>query len=297
MNKINEYRTATESIRFSDTQKEQLTAALTRSAAPVRFRPHALRAGLVAAVICIMLVGSALAVTVLHSAGIITPFSTGGKQDELGVSNPGYTVTYEAKRLPLSNFSDQILADAAQLNSGLTGFDSWDAAEEYIGFNLMDNSYLAQAERINTPYLLEGMARAHAIVSRGVSDGTLTSARASASYCIVENGVPVRIDMEAMIATEKNPADADISQWNVLFTEEKTDLIFSDITGSNGLTASLVADPNDTYPTYYSAYFAANGVAFVVHTQYDWQSNTLDHETANSTAAAVMQAIIDGFTF
>lgn len=298
MTNATEYRNTMDSIRFTDTQKEELTAVLTRSAAPARRRISVLRPALIAAVVCLVLVGSALAVTVLHSAGKIDPFSRGDKKEELGVSNPGYTVTYEARRLPLSDFSDQILADAANLSSEWPlGFDSWDSAEEYIGFNLMDNSCLAQAEKIDSPYLLEGRARAHAIVARIDRDGTLTSARASASYCIVENGVPVRIDMEAIANTEAVPADVDISQLNVLYTEEETDLIFSDITGSNGLTVSVVADPDETYPTYYSAYFAANGVLFSVHVQYDWQNNTAPHSDANAAAAAVLQAVIDGFTF
>ena len=42
MNNITEYRTATDNIRFTDTQKEQLTAALVRSAAPTRLHPRPL---------------------------------------------------------------------------------------------------------------------------------------------------------------------------------------------------------------------------------------------------------------
>lgn len=299
MNKSNEYRSAMDSIRFSDKQKNTMTAALSHAAAPARCRVSVLRPVLVAAVACILLVGSAMAVTVLHSAGKIDPFGI-GERKELGYHNPGYTVTYEVRRLPLSSFSDRILADAAQQTpfgpDNASGFDSWEAAEEYIGFDLMDNSYLTQAEKHRTARLLEDGTRHHVCVTRIENNGVLTMAAANACYYTMENGIPIRIDLEAVAYTEADTADSDL-QWDVLFQEEKSDLILFEITGSNGLTAGVLADPDETYPTYYSAHFAANGIQFTVHVQYDGGKSTASHEDGNTAAAAVLQAVIDGFAF
>lgn len=303
MNNSTEYRNAMDKICFTEAQKTSLTETLTQAPVPVKRRLPALRTALIAAMVCLVLAGSALAVTALHSAGKITPFGTGDRKEQ-GYHNSGYTVTYEAGRIPLSDFSDQILADTARQAASdpdgfhdVSGFDNWEAAEEYIGFNLMDNGYLTKAEKIHTSRLLKDMARSHACVSRIESDGVLTMAIADASYCIVDNGVPIRIDLHARVHTEAFPSDVDISQMDVLYPEEETDLEVFELTGSNGLTASVMADPDETYPTYYSAYFAANGVLLSVHVQYDWQNNTAPHADANAAAEAALQAVIDGFSF
>lgn len=307
MNESNKYRDTMESIRFSDEQKTAMTAALSHAAAPTRRRVPVVRAALIAAVVCLVLIGSALAVTVLHSAGRIDPFGTGEKKEEYGYSNPGYTVTYEARRFPLSDFSDQILADAAQQTAPppeedfgfhlISGFDSWDAVEEYIGFDLMDNSCLEQAEKSLTPLLLNNRTRVHATVTRSTRDGVLSRARADARWLVTENGIPVIVDLGAFLCTEAIPADEDISKYNVLYTEEQTDLEVYDLTGSNGLTVSVIADPDEIYSTYYSAHFTVNGVSFDVRVQYDWPNTDVSHEEGNAAAAAVLQAVIDGFSF
>lgn len=305
MNNQEQYRAAMDSVRFSDPQKEALTAALSRAAAPARRRIPVLRAALIAAVICLVLVGSALAVTSLHSAGKIDPFGTGEKKDEIGANNPGYTVTYEARRFPLSHFSDQILADAAGQDAApdpdgfhmISGFDSWEAVEEYIGFDLMDNRCLEQAEKSLTPQLINNRARAHATVFRGTRNGVLSRARVDAQWLVTEQGIPVIVDLGAFICTEVIPADEDISKFTVLYTEEQTDLEVYDLTGSNGLTVSVIADPDEIYSTYYSAHFTVNGISFVVRAQYDWPNTDVSHEEANAAAAAVLQAVIDGFSF
>ena len=307
MNESNKYRDTMESIRFSDKQKAAMTAALSHAASPTRRRVPVLRTALIAAVVCLVLIGSALAVTVLHSAGRIAPFGTGEKKEEIGANNPGYTVTYEARRFPLSDFSDQILADAAQQTAPppeedfgfhlISGFDSWDAVEEYIGFDLMDNSCLEQAEKSLTPLLLNNRARVHATVTRSTRDGVLSRARVDARWLVTENGIPVIVDLGAFLCTEAIPADEDISKYNVLYTEEQTDLEVYDLTGSNGLTVSVIADPDEIYSTYYSAHFTVNGVSFDVRVQYDWPNTDVSHEEGNAAAAAVLQAVIDGFSF
>ena len=305
MNHTDEYRAAMDGIRFSDARKTAMISALSRADTPARRRSAPLRPLLVAALICLLLVGSALAVTSLHSAGKIDPFGTGEKKEEIGANNPGYTVTYEARRFPLSHFSDQILADAAGQDAApdpdgfhvISGFDSWEAVEEYIGFDLMDNRCLEQAEKSLTSLLLNNMARAHATVFRGTRDGVLSRARADARWLVTEQGIPVIVDLGAFLCTEAIPADEDISKYTVLYVEEQTDLEVYDLTGSNGLTVSVIADPDEIYSTYYSAHFTVNGISFDVRVQYDWPNTDASHEDGNAAAAAVLQAVIDGFAF
>lgn len=307
MNNPEKYHSALDSIRFTDAQKQALTAALSHTAAPARRRNPVVRTALIAAAVCLALIGSALAVTILHSAGRITPFGTGEKKDEIGANNPGYTVSYEGRRFPLSDFSDQILTDAAQQTAPpsdedfgfhmISGFDSWEAVEEYIGFDLMDNSCLDQAERSPTPLLLDNTTHAHATVTRVTRDGVLSKARAEARWLVTENGIPVIVDLAAFLHTEAVPADEDISRYTVLYMEEKPDLEIYDLTGSNGLTVSIIADSDEIYSTYYSAHFTVNGVHFDVRVQYDWPNTDASHEAGNAAAAAVLQTVIDGFSF
>jgi len=300
MNNAEEYRSAIGGIRFDHDQKQALTAALTHTAAPARRRIPVLRTVLIAAAVCLVLIGSALAVTVLHSAGKIDPFGVGERKEQ-GYHNPGYTVTYDdVKRFPLSAFSDRILADAAQQSAfgpdNTSGFDSWEAAEEYIGFNLIDNSYLARAEKHLTSRVLEDGARSHVCVTRFENDGVLDLVGSTACYYVMENGIPIRIDLDALACTEAYTADG-ILQWDVLFQEEEPGLFLFDITGSNGLTAAVAADPDETYSTYYSAHFSSNGIQFTVHVQYDGGKTTASQEDGNAAALAVLQAVIDGFSF
>ena len=299
MNKSNEYRSTMDGIRFSDAQKNTMTAALSHAAAPTRRRIPVFRTALIAAVVCLVLISSALAVTVLHSAGKIDPFRIGDRKEQ-GYHNPGYTVTYDVKQFPLSVFSDRILEDAAQQSAfgpdNASGFDSWEQAEQYIGFGLMNNSYLANAEKHLTSRVLEDGTRSHVCVTRFENGGVLDLVGTTACYYVMENGIPIRIDLDAFAYTEAYTADG-ILQWDVLFQEEEPDLFLFDITGSNGLTAGVAADPDETYPTYYSAHFAANGIQFTVHVQYDGGKSTASQEDGNAAAAAVLQAVIDGFSF
>ena len=300
MNNLSEYRTAMDGISFSDRQKEALTAALTRTRSSAKPRIPVLRAALIAAIVCLVLAGTALAVTSLHSAAGVNPFAPGGVKEELGVSNPGYTVTYEARRLPLSDFSDRILSDAANLSSEWPiGFDSWEEAEAYIGFDLMNNRCLAEAEAVINPYLLEGDGRAHATVQRYCREGILSSVGVNARYIVTENGIPVLADLYASASTEALPADVDISKMNYLYTMDKTDedQEVYELTGSNGLTVTVIADPDEVYSTYYAAYFSANGVRFAVYVQYVFPNTDASHEEGNAAAAAVLQAVIDGVSF
>ena len=299
MNNANEYRAAMDGIRFSDGQKAAMTAALSHAAASARHRVSVLRPVLIAAVVCVLLVGSALAVTALHSAGKIGPFGVGDRKEQ-GYHNPGYTVTYDVKPFPLSVFSDRIREDAAQQSAfgsdNASGFDSWEKAEQYVGFDLMNNSYLARAEKHLTSRVPEDGTRAHVCVIRLENEGVLDLVGTTACYYVTENGIPVRIDLEAVAYTEAYPVDGAL-RWDILFQEEEPDLFLFDITGSNGLTAGVAADPDEAYPTYYSAHFAANGIQFTVHVQYDGGKTTASHEEGNAAAKTVLQAVIDGFTF
>ncbi len=129
-----EYQQAMDALRFSGEAKARMAASLTteREERPVkakRFRP--LRTGLLAACMCLALVGTAFAAVYQLTVQI--------SSDEEHVR---YIVYGEAVKHPLEDYSPEMQADYAAFDRSKGGilpgrkFDGWDGAKAYLGDNI-----------------------------------------------------------------------------------------------------------------------------------------------------------------
>lgn len=129
-----EYQDALGALRFSNEAKERMVKNLMeqKEQKPVKRRVvRPLRAGLVAAAVCLALVGTAFAAVYRLTVQI--------SSDEEHVS---YAVYGEAVKHPLEDYSPEMQADYAAFDRSKGGilpgrkFDSWDGAKTYLGDNI-----------------------------------------------------------------------------------------------------------------------------------------------------------------
>lgn len=133
-----EYREAMDSLRFSGDAKERMMNHLMeqQGRAPVKRRGiRPLRAGLIAAAVCLALVGTAFAATTAYNLMVHTYDSRDFNGEEL----MGFELFGEVDRYTLEDFSQQLQDDYNTWVSHKSGsspskeFDSWEAAKAYVG--------------------------------------------------------------------------------------------------------------------------------------------------------------------
>ena len=108
--------------------------------APARRRlPRLARAGLIAACLCLALLGTAFAVTELSRMRV--------NWGDSGISTDGYSVEYAVDFYPLSRFSQEVAAmaglDPSQQHKY---FDTWDELQAFIGVEIVRNPVLDCAQ-------------------------------------------------------------------------------------------------------------------------------------------------------
>lgn len=239
-----------------------------------------IKIALIAACICVLLVGSVFAAAeILTGAGILsfTPDS-----------DTAFTVEYKSKNFPLSAFSSKILEN----ENKVVAFDSWEEAEEYIGLDIMDNTVLSNAEpspcelSMTEIPMTEAGTLPHCYVYKGFDETYgLLDLWLLASYNIND----VRVDVRAILYTESfaelYPENADGAMMNV-HTPDVSDMVQEEYTGRNGLESCFVSMASPQWHTLYEAYFSIDGVQFI-----------LDVQCADSDAAALqtLKDILDAF--
>lgn len=230
---------------------------------------------LIAACICVLTVGSVFAaVEVLTGAGILN-FTPDSDAD--------FTVEYMSKNFPLSAFSEQILED----ENSIAAFESWDEAEAYIGFDIMDNALLSAAEKIPAALIMpDDITQPHCYVDKGVDENFgLLELLVGASFNV--NGV--QADVYAFLYTEAfaelYPENADSALMKVHNLNE-AEMLSEEYTAKNGLVSSIVSTATPGFHTVYTAYFSIGGVMFI-----------LDAQCADSDTAALqtLKNILDAF--
>ncbi len=99
------------------------------------------RAALIAAVLILVLAGTALATGVLEQIKIKLE-----DPDETNSSGSGYSGQAEYRTIPAENLSDAARQRAAEMeeSTGSWEFDSWAAAEDFLGLELMHNPILEE---------------------------------------------------------------------------------------------------------------------------------------------------------
>lgn len=246
-----EYRDALDGLRFSGADKERMMNGLMEAEKiPVKgkyFRP--LRPALIAACLVLALLGTAVAV---RYAGV-----TITKGDD-GITFLQGGITYYS----YDSLSDQLKAREGfkEKPNGklIRPVSSWQAAEDFIGVNLMDNPVLDGCPATNFSHKYDGVMGDYLIVADPDLSAVLT-------YGCYEMG-EANIMVEAHLFTDRKATlseDWDEQFLGYMFPDGT--IVYRDTyTASNGLTAQILeyTCPGDT-PTCKAA-FSLNGIPTIV---------------------------------
>ena len=231
--------------------------------------PKLARVGLIAACLCLALIGTAAAI---HFSGVsIVDGDDGYTYLQGGIAYYSY-----------DSLSDELKAlDGVQTTPNghlVRAVPSWQAAEDFIGVNLMDNPLLDASPADHFGFVFDGV--------RGplvhITDPELSSAQAFSCYEI--GGANILVEAH-LFTDRKANLDEDWNEWFLGYGfPENTQVNRDTYTAPSGLTAQIM---EITYPNNrkiaYKAAFSLNGIPIVV--------------TADSgpDARAALIQILDGF--
>lgn len=252
MNQIEEYREALDGLRFSEAGKERIVTNLMekQGQAPEKRRGvRPLRAALIAAALCLALVGTALAV---HYFGVTIV------EGDDGITWLQGGIAY----CPYDSLSDQIkaLEGFQETSNGklIRSVSSWQAAEDFIGVNLMDNPVLDGCPPVHFSHMFDGVMGDYLILAAPDLSSVLT-------YGCYEMG-EANITVEAHLFTDRKATQAE--DWDEQFQGyeflDGTLVSRDTYTASNGLTSEILeyTRPGDT-PTCKAA-VSLNGIPTIV---------------------------------
>ena len=282
------YQAMMEQISLDDEAKKRILDGASRSRKTARRIP--VRTVLVAACVCLALVGGVLAAEMIFG---IPVFRTLDTSPVTGESVNGFQVGLEERegeaiKQPTTVFSDAVLAAAAEGQNISMEFVSWDEAEEYLGVELMDNSALEGGwyypDESNT------RTQPPAKVSLFAIDGKLTAVRTEGVYLMnevkVEGGTaPVRVGVSASLYTENSPIGAEDMFTAYAFPEGYT-ITTEEYVAESGLAAVIVVVEDTVGVTSYFAQFVWNGAAFTVDTRFG---------PDGAQALATLKQVLDAF--
>lgn len=233
--------------------------------APVkRRRPGFIRTGLIAACLCLALVGTAAAVGIVSEISGIRLFW----QNKLDVSTSSYTAEQTVTFFPIDTFSSEIMDLTAKY------FHTWDEAEKFIGLKVADNPVLNKAQ----PYKVAlwdgdytGQERTSILLLPVFTeDGELKTIQVCGSYLI--DGVWVRIyefiyteQAKGNLYQGRDKEDGTHPGWTTVYPKG-SELSQETYTAPSGLTAAVVKMTRSTpeESAMCDAHFLINGVPFVV---------------------------------
>ena len=249
--------------------------------------PKLLRAGLIAACLCLALVGTAAAATAMGWIRATDPSVTQLPHRDRGtVTITQYEMAMDGSvYIPLENFSQEALDYA---NSFLSlpqykNFDSWAEAEEFLGVHLADNPVLDRAELVTQPPQsdfvntdqLPGVA-APARVNKEAAkceirfEGRTDSPSRISLYSVyrleTQEGAPVSLGVSADIHT----APSSRGEWGQQYLYVDKEVSVENYVTPSGLQAVIIATHETTndpeYPghdyTFYEVQFSLHGAYY-----------------------------------
>lgn len=196
----NKYRNMMDEVQAPESLRESVMDMIEKERTQ-KARPAPVRALMAAACICALLVVGAVAVEALifdfvHVYGSENPQTVyvrmkNGEDGELEEMDVLYEVVGDdaMREIPLSELSPA-MQDFAEQHKGEEwygenlAFDSWEAAEEYIGRELADNALLEQAEYTRLQYGREPYVEGNCIVGSFIKYGELSSMDVAARYSL-----------------------------------------------------------------------------------------------------------------
>ncbi len=315
------YRHMMEQVNMDEDFASGLLERIQEGQPKRRHRP--LRTALIAACVCLALTGTAVAV----SSGVLVRFIQGDEglgsfADVADHEVDGYYEVTTDYRFSLDVFSEELLAAASQGNGDLV-FDSWEAAEEFVGFNVLDNAVLQGKRMVETIAANGATGRCLVRYFNDPDSGDLSVVRIRANYYLsdfvsytekIENGIlsyslPATTDTVSIMATlvtEGNPYRTGGGRFFTYDEEDLDQVSVEEYTISSETAATILRDPTwevifDGTPeeqaeweeaysdvVYYTAYLDVGGamVEVEMHT-----SETLDE----AQCLATLKEILDAF--
>ena len=197
-------------------------------------------AALIAAVLVVVLAGTALAGEYLGRFRIewLSGFQTPGGEID------GYSVTLEDVRFPAEELSDAVftigeeIGDVHQPHRQIA-FDSWTECEEFLGVELADNPRLAELQKSTCSF---GRDRAHVWLALYYAPMLPTSIHADAYY---RQGNEITVSQGVSIRTQYDIWGPEDRDYLVPQNGEDT-LEYEAYTMSNGTEALLFTDTYET---------------------------------------------------
>lgn len=296
-----EYKDALDQVRFSREAKERMMNHLTEQTeqTPAKgrgFRP--LRAGLIAAAVCAILLGT---------AGAAQFF---GVQVDLQ-SNPdhpgnNYTVTGGIAFFPADSFPQEVHDLTEQNKTTGRNFASWAELEEFLGRELPSSTALEAARPGPMTKVAGSQKGTHILLMTSTADQGLVSIGAEGSYLL--DGVWIR--QSAWIYTDKMEQNyqeygsegEEFQGGIVMIYDEGSAMTEETYTTPGGLTAAIVCvtSPADSVGpiTECNAHFSVNGIQCDIRASTYMVGMTADEAVAADDPAhtlAVLKQVLDSF--
>lgn len=252
---MKQYCKTMDKLTLSEDAEAQFYEKLESAIPQKKRRPTAL---LVAACLCLLIPLAVIAATNHFgqpSSVVINSSRYKGK---------GYvTSTGNTYRRPIADFSPELqtLNDSVQKD-----FASWEEAEAYIGFTLLDAPALfsGDIEKRNMVLTADGKSHIYHCLTSFVGDGQLFMGHVEAYF---QKGA-IRINLRATVAAD-HPEMTDkvmksIHQNQIIYIgHQKVDITAENITTQAGIPVCITTAQRDV-STDYEATFSINGVSFTL---------------------------------
>ena len=284
-----DHTTLMDAMNCVDPALVEAAAAGKRRSAPWR------RTGLIAACLCLALIGTAVAGEIIAGGGGLLEFFRGQTFPEVDVQEPvdGYSVTnIGVTPLPVEDFSQQVqdLAKNAQEDMVEMPFSSWAAAQRYLGVELMRNDVLDGAGMRKFGWGAEENM-VHCLVQVGAWENLLRWAHVTAAYDLTDaEGDRVVITVVAQAYTEHTLVDPNSIGITTVYDQGTAELLRQEYTAANGVPVTVVEvrrnSEEGNSAAEYDAYFSMNGIRYQVMCR--GQDNS-------EAALAVLKQVLDAF--
>lgn len=286
MNQIEEYRDALGGLRFSEEGKERIVKGLMEAEGMSVKGKHfrTLRSALIAAAVCLALLGTAVAAKYFGVEIIEKP-------DTKWL----YLMKGGILYYPYDNLPDEIKSLEGKAN--VFAFDSWQEAEDFIGVDLMNNPVLdASPSRNFTAKVILGKEQRVSASGKFVLTTTAKLTEFRLFGCYQMNDVNISVDgyLYTDRAEEKDWDETYYGRGHNLKGQDPMVCVEPSYTTPSGLTAQILTLEHEDGHNECQATFSLNGIPFVITTDLfgDVQShNSLEKDRAQE----VLLQVLDGF--
>lgn len=263
------YRHMMEQVSMGKETKAAMLETIMETRQPRRsIRP--VQTALIAACVCVMLVGTALAAQVIW----------GVRLEDKQQGNPGYFVSADLPLWPVEQLSEELRKDADDFNDfGIyeLELDSWERVEDYFNVPLIGN------EMLTAPV-------SPVVCLHKWENGSLYECDANAGY-IIDNA---QVNWKASLYTEEYSESGGDVPLFTLGGNAEDEVSYSQYQMKNGAQAQIAkVTPGEigaTVPMYYT-YFVRDGVFYTLEVD----CRPVDDRVAGADYEQLLYKILDAF--